>query len=110
MIGVTIVLNYEELVEDFNRKLLTQLRGHSVDTEYLESWVPEEDPVRSILNIVESAQAYGLDELRLSVAKTTLNGDQQHDLVNLIAPIGQTKVIDRGQTCEIEVVIGKARS
>lgn len=103
---MTAILNYEELVEDFKRKLLTQLRGHSADAEYLETWVPEEDPVKSILNIVESAQAYGRDEVRLNVAKTTMNAEQQKDLIKLIAPIGQAKIIDLGQTCEIEVAIG----
>jgi hypothetical protein len=108
--NVTTALNYEELVEDFKRKLLTQLRGHSADAEYLETWVPEDDPVKSILNIVESAQAYGRDEVRVSVAKTTMNTEQQRDLLQLIAPIGRATVTDRGQTCEIAVAIGQGLS
>lgn len=102
---MTTALNYEELVEDFNRKLLTQLRGHSSDAEYLETWVPEEDPVKSILNMVESAQAYGRNEVRLSVSKTTMNSQQRQDLLKLVAPIGHARIIDRGQSCEIEVII-----
>jgi hypothetical protein len=107
---VTGALNYEELVEDFNRKLLTQLRGHSVDADYLETWVPEEDPVKSILNIVESAQAYGRDEVRLTVAKTTINSEQQQELLGLIAPLGRAKIVDGGASCEIEVMLGDGRS
>jgi hypothetical protein len=107
---VTAPLNYEELVEDFKRRLLTQLRGHSAEAEYLETWVPEDDPVKSILNIVESAQAYGRDQVRLNVAKTTMTTRQQQDLLELIAPIGQARIVDRGRICEIEVAIGDGRS
>jgi hypothetical protein len=103
-------VNYEELVEDFKRKLLTQLRGHGADAEYLETWVPEDDPVKSILNIVESAQAYGRDEVRVNVAKTTMNLEQQQDLLKLIAPLGRARIIDRGQLCEINVAIGEGQS
>jgi hypothetical protein len=108
--SVTTALNYEELVEDFKRKLLTQLRGHSSDTDYLETWVPEDDPVKSILNIVESAQAYGRDEVRVNVARTTINAEQQRDLLKLIASIGRATITDHGQTCEIEVAIGEGQS
>jgi len=108
-LGVTGTLNYEALVEDFNRKLLTQLRSHSADAEYLETWVPEEDPVKSILNIVESAQAYGHDQVRLTVAKTTINSEQQQELLGLIAPLGRAKIVDEGESCELEVVLGCGR-
>ncbi len=105
---VTETLQYEELVEDFKQKLVTQLRGHGADAEYLETWVPEEDPVKSILNIVESAQAYGRDALRINFAKSTMTGDQQHQLLELIAPIGKARIVDRGRSCDIEVAIGDA--
>lgn len=107
---MTTALNYEGLVADFKRKLLTQLRGHSADAEYLEAWVPEDDPVKSILNIVESAQAYGQHAVRVSVAKTTMSAKQQQDLLRLIAPMGQVRIMDHGQTCEIEVAIGERQS
>jgi hypothetical protein len=108
--SVTAALNYEELVEDFQRKLLTQLRGHSADAEYLETWVPEEDPVKSILNIVESAQAFGQEEVRVNVAKTTMSAEQRQELLKFLAPIGRARVIDHGATCEIEVAIGDTLS
>ncbi len=98
-------LHYEELVEDFNRRLLTQLRGHGAGPDYLETWVPEEDPVKSILNIVELAQAFGRDALCVNVAKTTISGDQQGQLLDLIAPIGKARIVDRGESCDIEVAI-----
>lgn len=103
---MTETLQYEELVEDFKQRLMTQLRGHGVGAEYLETWVPEEDPVKSILNIVESAQAYGRDALRVNFAKTTMDNDQQRQLMELLAPIGRAKIVDRGRSCDIEVAIG----
>ena len=103
-------LQYEDLVEEFNRSLLTQLRGHRAGAEYLETWVPEDDPVKSILNIVESAQAFGRNALCVNFAKTTMNRDQQRRLLELIAPIGKAGIVDRGESCDVEVAIGDVGS
>src|SRR5581483_8296201 len=105
---MTETLQYEQLVEDFKKKLMTQLRGHGAEVEYLETWVPEEDPVKSILNIVESAQAYGREAICVNFAKATMNGDQQGQLLELLSPIGNARIVDRGKSCDIEVSIGKA--
>lgn len=62
------VLDYDRLVADFEARLVTQLRGHSADADYLESWVPDEDLVKSLLNMVEAASDYGRNELSVWVS------------------------------------------
>ena len=64
-------LNYETLVKAFEEALVTKLRGHGAEAEYLEMWVPDEDPVKSILNMVEAAEAFGRDEIAIEVSSTT---------------------------------------
>jgi len=105
---VTTALNYEKRVEHFKRKLLTQLRDHKTEAEFL--WVPEEVRVKSILKIEESIQACGRAEVWLNVAKTTMSAQQKQDLLTLVAPSGQAKIVDRGQPCDIEVAIGDSQS
>jgi hypothetical protein len=75
------VLDYEQLVADFETKLVTQLRKFGADANYLEMWVPDQDPVKSILNMVEAAEAYGQDEIAVSVASVTMPPDRIDALV-----------------------------
>ena len=102
------VLPYEDLVEDFNRKLLTQLRGHGAEAEYLEMWVPDEDPVKSIVNMVEAAGAYGRSELRVSVAAATLPASRHAALADALAALGRVEIRPAGGRSEI-VVTGIGR-
>jgi hypothetical protein len=69
------ILDYEELVQQFETSLQTQLRGHNNDAGFLEVWVPDPDPVNSILNMVESAELSGMEGFDLRVRQSTLGGD-----------------------------------
>lgn len=89
-------LKYEELVEDFSRKLVTQLRSHGADREYLEMWVPDADPVKSILNMVEAAGAYGQAELEIEVSDRSVSADQADRLVAAIADLAQVSLQRQG--------------
>ncbi len=81
-------LNYEELVSEFNNKLVTQLRGHGAAVEFLEMWVPDADTVRSLLNMIEAAQAYGQKDICVRVAKDTLSTAQFDQLRSEAANLG----------------------
>ena len=67
------ILNYEELVQQFENALLTQLRGHTNDSGFLEMWVPDPDPVKSMLNMVECAELAGLSEFAIRIGQATIN-------------------------------------
>ncbi|HLH87348.1 MAG TPA: hypothetical protein VKX28_02715 [Xanthobacteraceae bacterium] len=86
------VLDYERLVADFEVKLLTQLRNFGSDAEYLETWVPDEDPVKSILNMVEAAEAAGRSELAVRIAASTMPPDRVRDLAAEIGSLGRIDV------------------
>ena len=68
-------LDYENLVHQFESALLTQLRGHNNDSGFLEMWVPDLDPVKSILCMVESAELGGVSKFNLRINLATLSGD-----------------------------------
>ncbi len=88
-------LNYEDLVRAFEEALATKLRGHAAEAEYLEMWVPDEDPVKSILNMVEAAEAYGRDEMAVEVASNTLSDAQVNELLGVLRDIGAVEITAR---------------
>ena len=96
-------LNYEELVRAFEAALITQLRGHAAEADYLEMWVPDEDPVKSLLNMVEAAQAYGRGDIAVAVSAETLNDVQVNELLAVLGRIGSARVIPQAGGRLIEV-------
>jgi hypothetical protein len=60
-------LNYETLVEGYQQGLSTQLRGFKSGPDFLETWVHDSDPRRSILGIFEAAKDAGLERLELQL-------------------------------------------
>jgi hypothetical protein len=83
----TNAIDYEPLVDSYNDRLLNQLRSHGVDHAFLEMWVPDEDPVTSILNMVEAAEAHGTAQFSLRVRAETLSKDGLAALIEAVGPI-----------------------
>lgn len=100
---MTGTLNYETLVRAFEDALVTKLRGHGAEADYLEMWVPDEDPVKSILNMVEAAEAYGREEIAIEVAAETLTDTQVNELLSVLGDIGSARVTVRAGGRLIEV-------
>lgn len=90
--GMMETLDYEGLVEHFGTTLLTRLRGHGADADYLEMWVPDENPVKSILNMVEAAEAAGRDQIAVRVRTDTVSAAQLQQLRGALAALGAVAV------------------
>ncbi len=89
---MTGTLNYEVLVRAFEEALATKLRSHAAEADYLEMWVPDEDPVRSILNMVEAAEAFGRDDIAIEVSAETLTDTQVNQLLAVLSDIGSAEI------------------
>ena len=100
---MTEVLDYEELVRAFETALMTKLRGHGAEAEYLEMWVPDENPVKSLLNMVEAAEAYGRDDIAIRVTAETLSDEQIKVLLMKLGDIGAVEITPMGSDRVIEV-------
>ena len=87
--NITEPIDYETLVDSYNDRLLNQLRGHGVDHAFLEMWVPDEDPIISILNMVEAAEAHGTDGFSLRLRSETLSADGYAALIEAVGPIAK---------------------
>lgn len=70
------LLIYEEIVDDFENRLLTQLRQHSAIADFLEMWVPDTDPVQSITNMIEAAEIYGSESFDLQIGRSSISVKQ----------------------------------
>ncbi len=100
---MTAALSYEDLVHAFEEALMTKLRGHAAEADYLEMWVPDEDPVKSLLNMVEAAQAYGSNEIAIQVAAKTLAEERVNELFGILSDIGTVEITPRPSGWLIEV-------
>ena len=76
-------VDYDEAVKAYEERLDTVLRGFR-SSGPLDLWVPDEDPVKSLLNLFEAAAAAGLDALEVSVGAET---SARLDLVDLEARV-----------------------
>ncbi|CAK0759235.1 conserved hypothetical protein [uncultured Gammaproteobacteria bacterium] len=85
-------IQYEALVARFAEGLLTSLRGHGVELDFLETWVPDEDPVKGILNMAESAGAAGVDALAVAVGRDTLLAARDDELRQRLAELASAKI------------------
>ena len=100
----TAPLQYEDLLACFSERLMTSLRGHDVGFAFLEMWVPDEDPVKSILNMVESAEMGGANSLAISVSRGTLPAERDVDLLAQLAGLGTATIVSDGANALVRII------
>jgi len=87
-------LDYEALVEEYNKNLFLVLRGHR-SAEYLDTWVPDENPFKGVLNMIEAAELTGTAEIAIRLGAATLETLDLPALESAAARIG-TVSLERG--------------
>src|SRR5205823_7950137 len=60
------------MVDAYSANLEATLRGFRPAEELLDTWVPDDDPVRSLSSLVEAAQLGGSDSVSVRVANGTI--------------------------------------
>ncbi len=91
-----VVVRYEEIASDYEKNLQTQLRGFKQAHEFLDMWVHDADPVRSILSIVEAAESGGLAAVGVEIGPETLKGIDTARLLDLVGKVGKASLSPRG--------------
>src|SRR3989339_1840725 len=92
-----ITLNYEEMVAAYWESLNTVLRGFNAQGEFLDLWVPDEDGVSSILNLVEAVQENGHDIMELIVGADTVSSMDMARLQEELVSLGQVQIFEQGE-------------
>ncbi len=62
-----MVIDYHQLVKDYNENLNNDLRGFRPGPGFLQTWVHDCDPTKSILSILDAAVEAALDELEIQI-------------------------------------------
>jgi hypothetical protein len=98
-----MTLDYAQLVAKFEDNLLHTLRSHGVDLDYLAMWVPDVDPVKGILNMVEAAQAFGEAHIAIAVSAELVSGERLAKLESLLAEVGEVSVEPQGSQVVLRI-------
>jgi hypothetical protein len=72
MIIAEKILDYDQLVNAYSANLEATLRGFRPAEELLDTWVPDEDHLRSLSSLVEAAQLCRSDSVAVRVSTQTL--------------------------------------
>ena len=88
-ISADTVLDYDRLVQEYSANLDVTLRGFRPAAEMLDTWVPDEDPVRSLSSLVEAAQLCGSDSVCVRVSSGTLGTDSAPSLAEKLGSLGE---------------------
>src|SRR2546430_11478292 len=92
------ILDYDKLVDAYSANLDVTLRGFRPAEEMLDTWVPDEDPVRSLTNLVEAAQLCGSNSVSVRVGTKTLDGHSPELLTEKLASLGNVNVTKEDDT------------
>ena len=96
-------IRYEELVERFERAMLDKLRQHTISVDFLELWVPDADPVRSIVSMVDSARLAGEDEVAIRFDAATVPEDRFDELSDKVDGMGTPRFTPDGDAVVLRV-------
>ena len=92
---------YEDLVASYSSNLEVQTRGFSAGSAWQESWVPDDDILPSLLNLVESAQIGGIDALSVVLKQETLDGVAPDELCGHLGHLARVAMEARGGVIEL---------
>lgn len=95
-----MLIDYDKTAAEYEASLVTKLRGHGVGS-FLESWVPDPDPVLGIFNMVEAAWTDGRSGLSLRVSRSTLDAQALERLQGLARGIAEIRSDDAGDDARV---------
>ncbi len=96
-------IDYEQLLVEYEKGLVDNLRGFGVTAEYLESWVPDEDPVKSLCNMIEAANTYGQDAISVFIGRATAASLDPAALLAAAGELGEARIEWEADALVLEV-------
>lgn len=96
-------VNYEQLMTRYQQRLTTVLRSFNAGPEFLETWVPDDDNLQSIISIVEEAKENGLSELSICVDPETFHRLKLPELERRTAQLGTVQIQVKKQNINLHV-------
>lgn len=94
MIAADKILDYDKLVEAYTTNLDVTLRGFKPAEEMLDTWVPDDDAMRSLSSLVEAAQLCRSDSVAVRVSKKTLADLSTETVKEKLGTFGEVTVTE----------------
>ena len=85
-------VDYGELVTAYWGNLNTTLRKFHPGAEVLDTWVPDDDHIKSILNLLEAAQLAEQDNLEIFIDATTIGMIDESKLQEEVSEFGEVSL------------------
>ena len=77
------MINFDEITSNYESGLVDKLRHFGLEGEFLETWVPDPNPVKSVINLADSAAEAELGSaIELRLPRQTIEGKILDDLVD----------------------------
>jgi hypothetical protein len=89
------LVDYDQVTGTYVSGLNTQLRGFRGGARFLEHWVHDPDPVKSIVNMIEAAETAGLADVTVVIGARTQAAVDMARLDKLAAELGQVAKEER---------------
>lgn len=109
MYNLVMRLNYDDLVRDYLESLHSKLRNFSVEAEFLETWVHDENDVTSLYELFAAAREAGCRELAVVVEAKTAGRVDRSALEKRLVSLGTVQISDLdGGAWEVVAVLSTA--
>jgi hypothetical protein len=102
------VVDYDQVTGAYVSGLNTQLRGFRGGARFLEHWVHDPDPVKSIVNMIEAAETAGLADVTVVIGGRTQAAVDMARLDKLAAELGQVGKEERAGGLALTVRFARA--
>jgi hypothetical protein len=102
------VVDYDQVTATYVSGLNTQLRGFRGGARFLEHWVHDPDPVKSIVNMIEAAETDGLPDVTVVIGAGTQAAVDMARLDKLAAELGQVAKEERAGGLALTVCFTRA--
>ena len=64
-----IIIDYEKIRKNYDNALISTARGFENLYDFLDYWVPDEDELKSIINLLQIAKDEKIKDIELNISK-----------------------------------------
>ena len=86
-----ILIDYEKIRKNYDNALISTARGFNNLYDFLDYWVPDEDEIESIINLLKIAKDENIKVLQLIISKNIKSLIDINNLEEEILLIGKIK-------------------
>ena len=90
-------IDYEKMAADYDNGLFTRLRSFGPAADFLETWVPDADDIKSICNMLDAAAVAGRRDMAIFIGRQTAESIDQGRLLKAAGDFGAVHMEPDGE-------------